>query len=31
VARVSVPVTRELEDRDLREVTVSRLLPPPPP
>ena len=30
VARVSVPVTRELEDRDVREVTVSRLLPPPP-
>ena len=28
VARVSVPVTRELEDRDVREVTVSRLLPP---
>jgi len=28
VARVSVPVTRELEDRDAREVTVSRLLPP---
>ena len=30
VARVSVPVTRELEDRDVREVTVSRLLPLPP-
>ena len=30
VARVSVPVTRELEDRDVREVTVSRLLPRPP-
>ncbi len=29
VARISVPVTRELEDRDVREVTVSRLLPPP--
>ena len=27
VARVAVPVTRELEDRDVREVTVSRLLP----
>lgn len=26
--RVSVPVTRELEDREVREVTVSRLLPP---
>ena len=30
VARVPVPVTRELEDRDVREVVVSRLLPPPP-
>lgn len=28
LARVAVPVTRELEDRDVREVTVSRLLPP---
>ena len=28
LARVSVPVTRELEDRDVREVTVFRLLPP---
>lgn len=28
LARVPVPVTRELEDRDVREVTVSRLLPP---
>ena len=28
VARIPVPVTRELEDRDVREVTVSRLLPP---
>ncbi len=30
VARIAVPVTRELEDRDVREVAVSRLLPPPP-
>lgn len=29
LARIPVPVTRELEDRDVREVTVSRLLPPP--
>lgn len=29
VARVSVPVTQELEDRDVREVAVWRLLPPP--
>lgn len=28
LARVAVPVTRELEDRDVREVAVSRLLPP---
>ena len=28
VARVPVPVTRELEDSDLRKVTVSRLMPP---
>ena len=28
LVRVPVPVTRELEDRDVREVVVSRLLPP---
>ena len=27
VARMAVPVTRELEDREVREVTVWRLLP----
>jgi len=27
MARFAVPVTRELEDRDLREVTIARLLP----
>ena len=30
VARFPVPVTRELEDQDVREVTVARLLPPSP-
>ncbi|WP_043358952.1 methyltransferase [Belnapia sp. F-4-1] len=27
MARFAVPVTRELEDRDMREVTIARLLP----
>ena len=27
IARFAVPVTRELEDRDMREVTIARLLP----
>ena len=29
IARLSVPVTRELEDRELRQVVVARLLPTP--